>query len=208
MQQETEADLYIRLAPYYDWMSRALLAPFGGDQRFRTRVVASWRIEPGQRVLELGCGTGLMTQHLLAAGAEVTAVDRSAPMLERARRRAPAASFVLEELTAVTLAGSFDRVVLSYVLHELTDVERSTVLRLARDVLAAHGLLAVVDFHFGGPALVRRCLDLYLRIAEPPSARTWARDGFVAELVRAGFTFVHEAAVGWGTARTALLAPG
>ena len=199
-------DLYERLAPFYDWMSRGLLAPFGGDTRFRTRVVNAWDVQPGMRVLELGCGTGLMTRLLIDRGAAVTAVDRSAPMLERARRRAPEATFVSSDVTAFSTAERFDRVILSYILHELDAPARAGALSLARAALAPGGLVGVVDFDSSARQPVRTLIDLYLRVAEPPSAREWAKHGFSEELAAAGLRVVHTAPVGWGTARVALAA--
>lgn len=48
----------------------------------------------GGHVVDVGCGTGVTTAALLAAGARVTAVDPSAPLLAYARARAPSAGFV------------------------------------------------------------------------------------------------------------------
>jgi demethylmenaquinone methyltransferase/2-methoxy-6-polyprenyl-1,4-benzoquinol methylase len=201
---QATADLYERLAPYYDWMSRGLLAPFGGDTRFRRRVVAAWDIRPGHRVLELGCGTGLMTRLLLDRGAVVTAVDRSEPMLSRARRRAPEATFVTSDVTTFATAETFDRVILSYILHELDAPARATALTTAKHALAPRGLVGVVDFDDSARQPVRTLIDLYLRVAEPPSAREWAKHGFREELASVGLRVVHSAPVGWGTARVAL----
>jgi ubiquinone/menaquinone biosynthesis C-methylase UbiE len=201
---QATADLYERLAPFYDWMSRGLLAPFGGDTRFRRRVVDAWRIRPGDRVLELGCGTGLMTRLLLDRGAVVTGVDRSEPMLARARRRAPEATFVSSDVTRFSTAESFDRVILSYILHELDAPARAAALSLASGALAPGGLVGIVDFDDRARRPVRTLLDLYLRVAEPPSARAWAKHGFREELAAAGLRVIHSAPVGWGTARVAL----
>lgn len=206
---QATADLYVRLAPYYDWMSRGLLAPFGGDTRFRRRVVAAWDIEPGMRVLELGAGTGLMTRQLLDRGATVTAVDRSEPMLSRARRRAPEATFLTSDVTAFSVPNgeTYDRVILSYILHELDAPARAAALSLAKGALAPRGLVGIVDFDDSARQPVRTLIDLYLRLAEPPSAREWARHGFSEELATAGLRAVHTAPVGWGTARVALVRP-
>src|SRR6185503_838816 len=69
-------------APFYDWENAQTLG---------RRDVAFWRRiasrAPGP-VLELGCGTGRVTIPLARAGVEIVGVDRSAPMLERARKRA------------------------------------------------------------------------------------------------------------------------
>lgn len=205
MQQPGDRDLYARLAPFYDWASRGLLAPFGGDKRYRHRVVDAWDIRPGQRVLELGCGTGLMTRILVERGARVTAVDRSAPMLERARRREPAATYVESDVRAYRPTETYDRVILSYILHELTADVRAGTLVLARDALAPGGLVGIVDFDDSARQPVRTLIGLYLRVAEPPSAREWSSHGFRDEVAAAGLVVVRSAPVGWGTSRVGLL---
>jgi ubiquinone/menaquinone biosynthesis C-methylase UbiE len=200
-------ELYQKLAPFYDWMSRALLAPFGGDAAFRRRVVDTWNIRSGASVLEVGCGTGLMTRHLLARGANVTAIDNSAPMLERARRRAPGATFILDDIFAVTFARRYDFVLLSYVLHELDADSRVRMLTVAKNALAPNGFVGIVDFDANARQPIRTMLDGWLRIAEPSSARAWARRGLKHEVPSAGLCVVRATAVGLGTARVVLLRP-
>lgn len=68
-------------APFYDWENARTVAR--QDVEFWTRLAGA---QPG-RVLELGCGTGRLTVPLAKAGAIIVGVDRSAPMLERGRRR-------------------------------------------------------------------------------------------------------------------------
>ena len=68
-------------APFYDWENAQTLA---------RRDVAFWqRLAAAQdgRVLELGCGTGRLTIPVARAGAEIVGIDRSDPMLARARQR-------------------------------------------------------------------------------------------------------------------------
>ena len=68
-------------APFYDWENAQTLA---------RRDVAFWqRLAAAQdgRVLELGCGTGRLTIPVARAGAEIVGIDRSEPMLARARQR-------------------------------------------------------------------------------------------------------------------------
>lgn len=57
----------------------------------------------GGLVVDLGCGSGQWAAELLRAGYEVLGVDVSAPMIEIARRRAPAASFVQTSFLSVPL---------------------------------------------------------------------------------------------------------
>jgi SAM-dependent methyltransferase len=68
-------------APFYDWENARTVA---------RRDVAFWRrlaLAQRGRVLELGCGTGRVAVPLARAGVDLVGIDRSAPMLARARRR-------------------------------------------------------------------------------------------------------------------------
>lgn len=69
-------------APFYDWENAQTLG---------RRDVPFWRQvarRAGGRVLELGCGTGRISLPLARAGVSLVGVDRSAPMLAHAARRA------------------------------------------------------------------------------------------------------------------------
>ncbi len=79
----------------------------------------------GQHVLELGCATGHLTQQLLAAGAEVTAVDRSPEMVRIAHERLHGRVRIhIGDLNApltMVADASVDAAVASLVLHYLPD---------------------------------------------------------------------------------------
>jgi SAM-dependent methyltransferase len=68
-------------APFYDWENARTLGR--RDVPFWQQVAAA----SDGPVLELGCGTGRITLPLAKAGARVIGIDRSAPMLARARQR-------------------------------------------------------------------------------------------------------------------------
>jgi len=68
-------------APFYDWENAQTLGR--RDVAFWQRIAAA----AGGKVLELGCGTGRITIPLTRHDIDVIGVDRSAPMLERARKR-------------------------------------------------------------------------------------------------------------------------
>ena len=193
-------DPYPWLAPYYDWMARVMLVPFGGERAFRRRALDALDVGPGTRVLELGCGTGSMTRDLLARGARVTAVDLSEPMLARARRKAPGARFVRRDILSWEGEGAHDRVLLSFVLHEMDREIRARALSVAGRALAEGGLLGVLDFAGSAPRPVDDVFRAYLRVAEPEVAAD-VLEGLPAEVERGGFEIRRRLPLALGTAR-------
>ncbi|MBW4718187.1 class I SAM-dependent methyltransferase [Saccharothrix obliqua] len=105
----------------------------------------------GARVLDLGCGTGASTAALLsvAPGAEVVAVDASAGMLARARRKPwpGGVSFVharAEDLAEAGVTGPFDAVFAAYLVRNLPDPDPT--LRVVRDLLRPGGRFVAHEF--------------------------------------------------------------
>ena len=96
------AALFERLAPRYDelWTDTAI----GRAQRNATWRVMDGLFRAGDRVLDIGCGTGEDAAHLMARGISVRAIDASPAMVDRARARGVQAEVMrAEELS--TLAG-------------------------------------------------------------------------------------------------------
>lgn len=76
-------------------------------------------IRPGERILDLGCGDGVLTQKIAAAGAEVTGVDSSPAMIEAAKRSGLDARLVPAE--SLPFQGDFDAVFSNAALHWMSD---------------------------------------------------------------------------------------
>ncbi|MFF0031463.1 methyltransferase domain-containing protein [Streptomyces avermitilis] len=111
----------------------------------------------GMRVLDLGCGTGASTAALAAVlpGADITAVDASAGMLERAAAEPwpDGVTFVhapAERLAEAGVEGPFDAVFAAYLFRNAAAPD--SVLTAVHDVLAPHGRLAVHDYTLSGRA--------------------------------------------------------
>ena len=87
---------------------------------------------PSARVLDIACGTGILTQHL---GSDLTGLDQSEAMLEVARRRVPWAEFVCGDAFRMPFAeNSFDRVFASFFYGLLPLEDRGRFLKEARRV--------------------------------------------------------------------------
>lgn len=110
------------------------------------REVASF-IEPGQSVLEIGCGTGSLAALMVERGAEVTGIDVSENMLAVARENAPRAKLLHMTATEIDRLppGAFDAIVSTLVFSELSEDELDFVLRATGKLLKPGGKLIVAD---------------------------------------------------------------
>ncbi|GAA5020536.1 class I SAM-dependent DNA methyltransferase [Actinopolymorpha pittospori] len=101
------------------------------------------RLEPGSRVLDVGCGTGMPTaRQLVDAGLRVTGIDISAGMLDLARAAVPEASFHQADVMDLDETwGHFDGVVAFFSLLMLPRRQIMAALRLLHGLLTPAGLL-------------------------------------------------------------------
>jgi trans-aconitate 2-methyltransferase len=71
----------------------------------------------GERILDLGCGSGQLTAKIAAAGAEVLGLDQSAEMIAEARRNFPALDFRVADAARFEVHARFDAVFSNAALH-------------------------------------------------------------------------------------------
>ena len=111
------------------------------------REIASHCVQPGDSVLEIGCGTGSLASLMTARGAQVLGVDISNDMLAVARSSAAEAEFA--HLTAIDIdrlePSRFDRIVATLLFSELSEDEQDYVLRASSKLLKPEGTLVVAD---------------------------------------------------------------
>jgi len=133
--------MFDRIAPVYDLMNRVMTA--GLDQRWRRLTVADV-VRPGDRVLDACCGTGDLAVAAARAGAEVTGLDFSERMLERARRKSAAIAWVEGDLLSLPFEdGSFDAATVGFGVRNVADLPRA-LSELAR-VLVPGGRLGILE---------------------------------------------------------------
>ena len=185
----------------YDALSWLIYRPIGGRNALREQTLDFIDIRPGERVLELGAGTGGITAKLVARGAVVTAVDWSEPMLRVARSRASSARFVRSEITSYVPDRTYDLVLLAFVLHECAADARARALEVARSALSDGGRLAVVDHAEPEEGFLPKAIYSFIHGFEPPPLGAWARSDFEVEIERVGFVPERRTRLARGTAR-------
>lgn len=117
-------------------------------QPFGDWVSAHYALQPGEKVLELGCGTGSMWQYVvLPEGCHVTLTDFSAGMLETTRQNTAhlSADYAVCDAMALPYAdGAFDVVIANMMLYHVPDI--ATALHEIRRVLKAEGRFYAATF--------------------------------------------------------------
>ena len=158
-------------------------------------------IRDGIRVLEIGCGTGGLTRAMAEAGAVVTAIDISQLMLAEAERKIQQGGLGdkvdLKLMDAALIGtrfdeGSFDLVVSSLALSEMTTQARAYVLKTGLTLLAPGGRLAILDEVLPEnltSRLIYAAVRLPLRFLTWSLTRTTTHPlkDFVASLSQAGY---------------------
>lgn len=126
----------------------------GKEQVFRQMVADLARLQPGEAVLDVGCGTGTLAlkakEHVGQTG-RVCGIDPSMPLLAGARRKAERAGLALDfQVGGIEQIGfpdqSFDVVLSTFMLHHVPDDLKNQGLSEIARVLKAEGRLLVVDF--------------------------------------------------------------
>ena len=105
------------------WDSRLYDESFGIITRLGTGVVDLLAPRPGERIVDLGCGTGHLTAQIADAGAEVIGLDADQAMVARARSVYPHLRFEAARGEAFTLEAPVDAVFSSAALHWMSPPE-------------------------------------------------------------------------------------
>lgn len=165
-----------------------------GRIRWARRVEMLTRhLQPGQLVLELGCGTGYFSRELAKTGAHITAIDISPDLLDAARDdcRQDNVSFELENAYRLTYADAmFDSVVGSSVLHHLDLVP--ALFEIHR-VLKPGGTIRFTEPNMLNPqiAVQKNVPSIKRRLGDSPDETAFFRWPLHRRLYESGFCHVR-----------------
>lgn len=181
------------LTPFYD----ALLKWGMREDSIKSRLIERANIQPGQRVLDLGCGTGTLAVMIKqsAPEAQVTGLDGDEQVLTIARTKAERANLniQLDHGLAYELPypdHSFDVAVSSFVIHHLTSEDKVRAFKEVRRVLRPDGWFHILDF--GRPVnFLTRIQALAFKLFEQTADNFNGR--IPSMLKEAGFDCISEA---------------
>jgi demethylmenaquinone methyltransferase / 2-methoxy-6-polyprenyl-1,4-benzoquinol methylase len=174
-------ELFRGLPRRYDLLSAAL--SFWQDPRWRRALVSAVAAQPGDRVLDVATGTGMVAAQLLARfDCSVVGIDQSEEMLAAARARfadhdGARVHLLQGEAESLPFAdASFDALTVTYLLRYVDD-PRATLAELAR-VLRPGGRIASLEFGVPPWLPARAAWRLYTTVGLPVLGRMASREWF------------------------------
>lgn len=173
--------LFEGLPRWYDQMGAVL--SFGQDPRWRRALVRAVDPRPGQRILDVATGTGMVARALADRGAEVVGLDQSEAMLGIARARltggAPAGSVTLVEGEAEHLPfadAEFDALSFTYLLRYVDD-PTATMRELAR-VVKPGGRIGMLEFDVPKSPVLKALWRVHSRVGLPLIGRAVSKSWY------------------------------
>ncbi len=185
-----------RIACIYDPLVRFISSFFGGEAGLRRLTIDKMDLKPGQKVLDVCCGTGTlcaMIAEAIGSNGEVVGVDLSENMLKKAeKRREDNIRFCYANAEEIPYAdGYFDRASVTFGLHEMPHPVRMNVLSEMRRVLKPGGRITVLDYAHPKRTLVVLLLKIWM-LVEGETARDFIRRDLSSMIEDAGFDVIEQ----------------
>ncbi|MEM9485976.1 MAG: methyltransferase domain-containing protein [Cyanobacteria bacterium P01_F01_bin.116] len=124
--------------------------------------------QPGEHILDLGCGTGELTQALAAKGAIVSGIDAAPAMVAVAQQQYPQLSFAIADARNFTVTHPVDGILSNAVLHWVKPPEQAV--QAIVNALKPGGKFVA---EFGGKGNVRKIVEAVETVRQRPNLNPW-----------------------------------
>lgn len=207
--------MFARIAPQYDLINRLMTA--GQDRRWRRQVIRLAQLQPGERLLDLGAGTGDLTREALRQQpmARVTAVDFTQQMMKVGQQQGLRNWCAADALQLPFANQTFDAVVSGFLMRNVLDVDLA--LREQFRLLKSGGCVVILDTTRPQRNLLSPFIQFHLHVVIPAlgailsgsrdaytylpdsTERFLSADNLAARMTSAGFRDVRFQVLMFGT---------
>ncbi len=170
-----QAATILRMSAHAEsWDSELYQSSHSYIWKYGRDLLALLAAKAGERILDVGCGTGQLTAEAARSGAELVGIDSSEEMIAGARRNFPELRFEVARAEALPYVAEFDAVFSNAALHWVRD-QRGALAAIAR-ALKPGGRFV---FEMGGHRNLRQALQAgcaamrSLGVPEPESRVPW-----------------------------------
>jgi ubiquinone/menaquinone biosynthesis C-methylase UbiE len=174
----------------YDFL--ASLIWFPSKNRLYNECVSISNIKKNDTVLEIGCGTGFLTQKIEKEGAIITAIDQSEGMLLRAKKSVPNVKFIQCDILKYKDDKRYNYIFLFFILHELNVTDRITLLKMAKNLLTKNGEIILCDYSIPEKGIMKIIFPKLIKLWEPQNTVDFLKNGLYSEIKNNNLTIYFE----------------
>jgi len=135
--------------------------PFDGYYDVLARVLE--HIKPNSKVLDVGFGTGVLTERISNLDCEIFGIDFSTNMTDIAKRKMPQGRFFEcdfnNDLPEEILQEKYDHIIATYSLHHVDDSRKIELIETFESLLRDKGNIVIGDIMFGTEQELLDCKD-------------------------------------------------
>ncbi len=140
--------------------------PFAGYKDVLNSIYTQIHHKSKARILDIGFGTGVLTQKLYDDGYDITGIDFSSRMIEIAKEKMPTATLIQHDFSLALpnelLSEKFDFIISTYAIHHLTDKRKVEFINQLKGILADDGKILIGDVAFETKDKFNECKNKYL----------------------------------------------
>lgn len=137
--------------------------PFAGYKKLMNAVYGTIMDKSPASVLDIGLGTGTLASRLYAGGNEITGIDFSSEMLQKAKEKMPGARLIKcdfsKGLPEELKNARFDFIISTYAFHHLNDAEKVEFILSLLSYLKENGSIIIGDVGFQNREDLEKCRE-------------------------------------------------